>query len=346
VDVREVSQNFGVRYVLEGSVQLAGDTIRVTAQLVDGVDGRHVWTDTYDRPAGDIFAVQDEITLAVASSIQRKTYASSEIVGVGTRNLDAWTSHIKGNARRRGYTPEALAEARKLTEHAIELDPSYSRAYSSLALTYFFEARFGIAKDPVAALEKAAALAEQARTLEPRNYFADTSLALTRLMQRRPDEAKAHAFAAVDAAPGDSDAIGTLGWVLKYAGDARASLPYFHRAKRIYVDPPWWILADEFGAYLDLADYPAAVERAEDWVEKGPPPFRAHFLVISAIAHQGAGDAAEAKRLMDEAFALDPDLSIQALRRWDVPYIDPAIPERKYAALRQLGVPETPPSGG
>jgi len=351
VDVREVSEKFGVRYILEGSVQLSGETIRITAQLVDGLGGKFLWTDTYDRPVGDVFAVQDEITLMVAQSIQRTTYSttdynSTDLVGSGTRDIDAWTLHMKGNASRRGYTPQALAESRKLIEKAIALDPSYSQAYSSLALAYFFEARFGIAKDPVASLEKAADLAEKAQALEPKNYYAHTALAITRLMQKRPEDAKEHTFKAVEAAPGDSDAVALRGWVLKYAGDSRAAIPYFIRAKRMYVIPPWWVVADEFGAYIDVGDHVAALTVADEWIERGPPPFRAHFLAIAAVPHFGIGDQVEAERLIAEALALDPDLSIQAMRRWDVPYIDPAIPERKYAVLRQLGVPETPLSGG
>ncbi|KIN78795.1 adenylate/guanylate cyclase domain-containing protein [Sulfitobacter mediterraneus] len=351
-DVREVSEKFGVRYILEGSVQLSGETIRVTAQLVDGVDGKYLWTDTYDRPVDDIFAVQDEITLFVAQSIQRRTYTTTDYsvtdsarATQGTRDLEAWTLHIKGNASRRRYTPQALAESRKLIEKAISLDPSYSQAYSSLALAYFFEARFGIAKDPAATLAKAADLAKKAHQLEPNNYYADTALAITRLMQRRPGDAKKHALRAFEAAPGDSDAVALLGWVLKYAGDSRAAIPYFIRAKRIYVIPPWWVVADEFGANIDIGDHDAALKLADEWVERGPPAFRAHFLAIAAVPNFGLGNVVEAERLIAEALALDPNLSIQAMRRWDVPYIDTSTPERKYAILRQLGLPDTPPPG-
>ncbi len=114
----------------------------------------------------------------------------------------------------------------------------------------------------------------------------------------------------------------------------------------MFVIVPWWVTGTQRYAYSDLGDFRAAIDLADEFDGKALSGFEAHWLAASAAFHQSAGDEDEARRLMDEARALDPDLSIQALRIWDTPYIDPAIPERRYERLRKLGLPETPPSGG
>ena len=136
-----------------------------------------------------------------------------------------------------------------------------------------------------------------------------------------------------------------MGFMLLFTGDARAALPFIERAKRIYVITPWWIDANKSQALFVLGEYDAAIQAAKDSLPRTPPPFLADMLIAVAGAQYGAGNESDARRTTAEALALNPNLSIDRHRFWDLPYIDKSIPESRYWILRELGLPETAPSG-
>ncbi len=217
-DVREISEKFGVRYILEGSVQLSGETIRVAARFLDGADGRHVWAQTFDRPVADIFAVQDEIAIDVARSIYGKTISGGALRRTGgTRNIDAWAENVAGGALLNVAMPDSILRAEPHFERAIDLDPEFSDPYAGLAHVHWFRARYYLSKDPPATLAAAADFAEKALSLDPKNPSAHSALAMTRLMQHRCEEAVAAVLAGVDAAPGDAFSQASAAWVLTFA---------------------------------------------------------------------------------------------------------------------------------
>jgi len=345
-DVREVAENFGVRYVLEGSVQMSGETMRVTAQLVDGVDGRHIWTQVYDRTVADVFAVQDEITLSVAQAIFSKTISGSTLRhSGGTTNLEAWAAWVEGVQDLTRALPEPILRSVARFERAIELDPDFAAPYASLAHTHFFKVRYFLSRDPAASLEAAADLAQKALDLDPGEAAGYSALGMTRLLQRRADDAAAAVIAGAEAAPGSALMQASAAWVLTYVGRAQQALPYFERAKRIYVVPPWWLFGTETQALDDLGEFDAALTAVSIAASFSPPGVQAHFLAAEAHLHLALGNEAKARHALAEALEQYPNLSIQELRVWDVPYVEPELPERRYERLRRLGLPETPPSG-
>lgn len=346
VDVRDIAKQFGVRYVLDGSVQLSGTTIRVTAQLVDGIEGNNVWTKTYDRPVAEIFDVQDEIALSVSQRFYGQAIiGNTSTGGWGTDNLEAWSETIQGYDALNQNTPEALAIAKKRFDRAIELDPDFGAPYGGLSFHAFFMARYGFAKDPAASLAEGVKLAFKATDLAPDYTFGYTSLAYNRLIQGRADDAIAAAREAVEKSPGSGFNQATMGFVLLFTGDSRAALPFIERAKRIHVVTPWWIHANQWNALINLGEYEAAIRAGENILARAPPPFRADMLLAVAMAHYAAGNESEARRITAEALAMNPDLSINKLRFWDIPYIDKSIPESRYWLARDLGIPEAAPSG-
>lgn len=345
VDVREVSEKFGVRYVLEGSVQLSGDAMRVTAQLVDGVDGRHIWTDIYDRTTADIFTVQDDITLNVAKAIYNKTTVGGELIlAGGTKNLEAWAEYIKGQNDLVLALPEPVLRSIPRFERAIELDPNFGAAYAGLAHTHFFKARWFLTNDPAASLQSAVELAEKAIRLDPNDVNGYSALGNARLLQRRGDEAAQAVLKGVEIAPGTAYAHTSAAWVLTYAGRADDALPYFEKAKRMHVTPPWWLFGTQFQALSDLGKHREAIASLTKLTTLAPAFSPDGWLSGIAQEHLALGEEDEALRLMAKALELAPNLSIQAVRIWDVPYIDPSKPERRYERMRTLGVPEAPPS--
>jgi TolB-like protein len=183
VKVQEVAEDLGVQYVLEGSVQRDGDRLRVNAQLIDALSGRHVWADRFDRDVTDLFAVKDEITLRIATNISSELGAElrDRPQYRGTDNLEAWLLYRQARALWDEFTPEANLRMRNLFLRAMELDPDYSGPIAQMATAYWQAASFGFTDDPVGALEIAAEFAERALSVnpsEPQGYVALATLHL------------------------------------------------------------------------------------------------------------------------------------------------------------------------
>jgi adenylate cyclase len=158
-----------VQYVLEGSLQRSKDRLRVTAQLVDAIDGKYLWAEKYDRILEDIFTLQDEITMKIITVLQVELTAGETalLFAKRTTNLEAYIKAWQANECRRKATKEDNARARQLVEEAIVLDPKYSGAYAGLGWTHVLDARFGWSKSREESMEKAMERAEKAIRFDP-----------------------------------------------------------------------------------------------------------------------------------------------------------------------------------
>jgi adenylate cyclase len=176
---QQVSQELGVRYVLEGSVQKAEARVRIIVQLVDAATGHHLWAERYDRELKDIFTLQDELTRRVVGALQVKltTQEQGRLGRVPTENLAAYDYYLRGKEYWERATQEANGQARQLFEHAIALDPQFALAYTGLGLTYLREWLWGWSYDPHT-LDQAVELAQKARALDDTLPEAHTVLGL------------------------------------------------------------------------------------------------------------------------------------------------------------------------
>ncbi len=145
VEVRQVAEDLGVRYVLEGSVRRVGDEVRINAQLIDALSGYHVWADRYDGSLADIFVLQDKVISQIVSAlaINIKSAEASESAPVETEVAEAYDAFLEGRELYRRHTPEDTVAAIRFFERAIELDPEYGRAYAGLAASYWLIADEG-----------------------------------------------------------------------------------------------------------------------------------------------------------------------------------------------------------
>jgi adenylate cyclase len=145
IKVQKVADDLGIRYVLEGSIQRASNRFRITGQLIDATTGHHLWAEKYDRVLEDFFAVQDEITLAIVSSLQVKLTDGEQarLRDRSTDDLEAWGLAVRGYSYWHRYTKEDNAKARELFQRAIEVDPVYAWAWTMLGFTYFIDTRYG-----------------------------------------------------------------------------------------------------------------------------------------------------------------------------------------------------------
>jgi hypothetical protein len=139
VKIKQVAEELGVRYVLEGSVRRDDNEIRINAQLIDAIDGHHLWAERYDGKMDRVFALQDQITQKIVSALEVKlTGSEKEQVGQrGTDNVDAYNAVLEGYGHSYRYTPDGTARAAALFKKAIELDPNYGAAYEGLAYVYY-----------------------------------------------------------------------------------------------------------------------------------------------------------------------------------------------------------------
>ena len=191
VTVKQVSEELGVRYVVEGSVQKSGDKVRITAQLIDALSGHHLWAERYDRDLKDIFALQDEITMKVITALQVELTAGEMAgrIAKGTRNLDAFIKYMVASELFNRLTKEGNAQARKILEEAIALDPEYSRLYMGLAITHIYDVWFGKTESPEQSLARAFELAQKAISLDDSNAAAYSVLGQVYGMKRQHDKA-------------------------------------------------------------------------------------------------------------------------------------------------------------
>src|SRR5262249_36856162 len=166
-NVHDIGKELGVRYVLEGSVQRAGEQVRIVAQLVDTATDAHVWSERYDRPFTAIFALQDEIVQKIVTTLKLQLTLEEQgwIVRKTTDNLEAYDAFLRGVEYAVRFTKEANAQAQQLYEKALALDPQYANAYVSLARTYLQAWVWHWSTDPQTP-ERALALAQQAIALD------------------------------------------------------------------------------------------------------------------------------------------------------------------------------------
>ncbi|NIS71775.1 MAG: adenylate/guanylate cyclase domain-containing protein [Proteobacteria bacterium] len=194
VKVKQVAEELGVRYVLEGGVRKAGDKVRITAQLIDATKGHHLWADRYDRELKDVFALQDEITLKILTAMQVKLTEGEQAraTAKGTNNLEAYLKILQANEyifHRLNIESNALG--RQLAEGAIALDPEYASAYFALGRAHVVDVWLGSSKSPKASIAKAIELVQKAIVLDDTYAEAHGLLGFLYSMTRQYDKAVA-----------------------------------------------------------------------------------------------------------------------------------------------------------
>ena len=229
VNVQEVGQKLGVRYVLEGSVRKSGNRVRITAQLIDAATGGHLWAERFDRDLTDIFAVQDDVTQHIIGALRLNlTQADQQrLVTEQTDNLEAYDCFLRGRELLWRFTREQNNRARELLQSAIQLDPKFSSAYALLAMTHGLDYMNRWSSSTSASTEHAEEFATHAVDLDDRNPTAHWALGVIYLHLRRHDLALREAERAISLAPNLADGHESLGNTLHYFGQVRGGACLF-----------------------------------------------------------------------------------------------------------------------
>ncbi len=338
VHVKEVSRKLGVRYVVEGSVRKAGNRVRVTAQLIDGITSGHVWADRYDRDLEDIFAVQDEISKQIVSKLA-VTLTQSEKMRVGARgtsSTEAYECVLHGRVLVWLHKHDASAEARRLFERAIDLDPEFSAAHSWLSFTYAQDYFNQWGDNPHQSLDHALEVAEKAVMLDESEIWAHFAMGVTHLWMKKHDEAIADAQSAIALDSNFAMGYGFLGHVLHYAGQSQESLEPMARMMRLDPYFPDVYLHFLAQSYFSLGLYEDAAEALKKRLVRNPNPDISHVLL--AACHAKLGRVEEARSEWKEALKINPNYSLEQKRRI-LPYKNPEDFQRIVNALGEAGLP-------
>ncbi len=303
-NVQEIGKELGVRYVLEGSVQKAGDQVRIVVQLVDTATDAHLWSERFDRPFTDIFALQDEIvrkivtTLALQLTLQEQGW----IVRKHTDNLEAYDSFLRGLEYFWRTTKEATAQARQLFEKAVALDPQYAEAYAWLGFTYYLEWGFRWSADPQN-LERALALAQQALALDDSLPSAHSLLSVVYTQKLQPDPALTEGERAIALDPNNADSYAWQTEVLNLAGRPEEALRMVKQAMRLSPRYPPSYLFELGFAYSLTGRYAEAIATLKETISQSPNLLPAHRHLAVSYVWQWACQQSADSQTLEQALA-------------------------------------------
>jgi len=337
VKVKEVSEELGVRNVLEGSVQTSGERVRITVQLVDAVKGNQLWTETYDRKLEDIFALQDNITKNILIALQVKLSRGEQarVWAKGTDNLEAYLKYLQARDKILLANIESNALAQQMAMEAISLDPEYANAYVTLGRTHFFEVFLGASKSPKESIAKAIELTEKALVLDDASADAHSFLGILYTTVRQHDRGVAEAERAVELDPNYATAHHRLGWVLRCAGRPEEAIAATHKAIRLNPFPPSIYYHNLTLSYLFAGQCEKAIEACEKALYLETDNL---FANISAtVAYSMCGREEEARETAAGVLRLNPKFDTKYYER-KLPYKYQTDIDRFIEALKKAGL--------
>jgi adenylate cyclase len=315
VDVKEVGRRLGVRYVLEGSVRKASGKVRITGQLIDAVTGAHIWADRFERDLTDVFALQDEVAVAVVSAIQPRLL-QTEIARATRRrpeNLTAYDFFLRALPKSYLTTREGVAEAIRLAHRALELDPGFGFAAALAGAGHMLNVIWGHAVDPQFDRKEAIRLLRLALSIDDSDpeILAWASVTSAYMVGDCEGEIEM-ADRAVALNPNSYNAWRFRGWVYKIAGLSEEAVRSFERAIRVSpIDPQLHILFVGMGmAFIELRRFDEAIVAGKKAQRQNPSYAAAYRCLVSAFAHLGRD--AEAREAAAHLLETDPGFAMSA----------------------------------
>jgi DNA-binding winged helix-turn-helix (wHTH) protein/TolB-like protein/Tfp pilus assembly protein PilF len=319
------------RYLVSGSVERAADMLRINVRLTDNRTGQQLWSERYERPYGDLFALQDEISrrLSAILPVKLDEAARRGIAKRYTRSLEAYDDFLRAQALFLARQADANAEARAEYRKAIDRDPSFARAYAGLAMTYAMQDRLQPGANPGAPLRKAYELAATAREIDPDIPEVYWALAFVDVQRRRHEEALDLLRKAIELNRSYADAYALMAGIYTYVGHPSESIPLLRTAMRLNPSGGYLYYLNLGRAYLFENDIEQALINLREATARNRPDLETRILLAAAL--EAAGDSADAQWEAEEIRTFEAGFS---LRRWldAYPLTDPG--ERK--KLEQL----------
>jgi len=339
VSVKQIAKELGVRYILEGSVQRAGNRVRITAQLIDAITDFHMWSESYDRDLEDIFALQDEITMKLISVMEiNLTFGEqARMWAGGTTNIQAYDKAARGVEYFFRFNEKDNKQAQKYLTEAINIDEAFSFAYAMLGNAHISDIFFGWTKAPVESFEQLESCAEKAVALNDSIDMVHILLGYIHLLKRQYDEAIKEGERAIELNPNGAEAHATLGVVLSFADRPKLAIKLLERAFRLNPIPP-----PNYYNYLAIAyridgQYEKAIELAKKCISGSPDHIAAHLSLAASYSYLNRTD--EAHNAAEKTLGIDSNFSVNYFAK-TVPYKNQNYLDKYMDALRKAGLPD------
>jgi adenylate cyclase len=343
VKVQQVSEELGVRYVLEGSIQRSGDLVRITAQLIDALTGHHIWANHYDRDVKDLFNLLDEITKKITVELQvQLTHGNMARLWHKTDNFEAWGLAVRAWSLIENSSRENVKMAQELSDRAVQLDPMYAFAWSLLAYTHFYQAVTGWSNSPAESYKKAVSLNLKALEMDNTLWCATALLGSIDLFQGRFEEAIALGKKSIDLGPNIAVNYNTFAQTLFYAGRFEEAIAICKKGIRLQPYYPVWVLSYLGLSYRMTGRYDEALKIYNTELSRAKQgevsPLNSHLKL--ADVYSELGEYKKARVHVDEVLKIDANYSLKSVRRRYNHFKDPNHLERIIESLRKVGLPD------
>ncbi len=338
VHIRQIADEVGVDYVVEGSVRKGGDRVRITAQLNDVATGSHIWAERYDRNLADVFAVQDEITEAIVAAIEPQIYAAENFHAQRKppNSLDAWDLVMRGLSHYWRVTRQDNLVAQALLEKAIAIDPNYGQALGVLAASHTFSAHMGWEEMATAAplAERFALAAILADSEDPWAHYA---LGGVYLHSRRFEDSLAEFELALRLNPNFSLARGYHGLALSYCGRWEEGIVAARRALRLSPRDPYSAIYCGIAAYAHYVgrNYDEAMRLSREGIRQRNDFVGAHRVLTAAAGMAGQPEVSNAA--LQELRRVQPNVSLAWIAS-ELPIRQPAELQHYLDGFRRSGL--------
>jgi TolB-like protein/Flp pilus assembly protein TadD len=310
VGVKQVSEELGVRYVLEGSIRREGNRVRITANFIDALTGYHLWTEQYDREIKEVLALQAEIALKIMTALHVKLQRDdARVMARGVKNLEAYLKAMEGREQFNRGTKEGNTLARKLAEEAIALEADYARGYWLLAATHSRDILLGTTKYPKESLERAIELTKKAIALDPSDGNFRSSMALLYARSRQWDKGFPEVERALALEPNSPEVLFNSGVFLNWAGKPEEAVPLLKESIRLNPFAP----AEQFrllsAAYCQTRRHEEAIEMAKLAVQRAPESHSSYVQLAAVLSAGGRDD--EARAAAAQVLKINPKFSLE-----------------------------------
>jgi adenylate cyclase len=345
VKVKQVSEELGVRYVLEGSVQRSADRVRINAQLIDALTGRHIWAERYNRDLLDLFALQDEITMKILSAIRVKLTEGEQVSGYekwfkGKRGLDCYLKFLEGVNYLQGYSIDGTRMGGRIAQEAIEMCPENPVIYTLMGWVNYLEYWLGLGKSPQESITKGMELIQKALAIDDSLASAHGHLSMFYTLKREHERAIAEAERAVALDPGGAYRHVQYAMSLFYGGRTEEAIPGFQKAIRLN---PLGESSNFFnlgGAYRVTGRFEEAVLEYKKALQRAPDSIFAHLGLAATYSMMGREQEARAEAA--EVLRISPKFSVDSYAK-RLAFKDQSVTNKFSDALRKAGLPDKPP---
>jgi len=339
ISIKQIAKELGVKYILEGSVQRAGDRVRITAQLIDAITDFHMWSESYDRDLSDIFALQDEITIKLMNAMrinltqrEQATIYTDEI-----KNIKAYDKFLKGMECFFRVNRQDNAKARILLEQSIKIDETSAIPFAIIGWTHLFDFHFSWSKSPLDSFEKMEKNANKAIALNSTHDLPHLLLGWIHLYKKEHDKAIEAGKQAIILSPNGANAHVHFGFIAHMAGEIEVAIRNLKKAFRLNPLPPAYYYYFLGGAYHYDRQNGKALEILNQSLSIDSEALNSYLYLSSVYIELNKLD--QAKKSAKKILEISPSFSLEYHKNV-VPLKDRSVLERYIENLRKAGLPE------